>query len=68
LKVPDLRLQPKAGWRPITRTGDALADVLTGKSYPSGKLTMTWASIARYASTEGFSDPNDTDYLRKAFM
>ena len=38
-------------------TGDALADVLLGKSYPSGKLTMTWAPIEDYASTEGCRFP-----------
>lgn len=43
-------------------TGDAFADVLLGRAYPSGKLTMTWAPIGEYASTEGFGDPNDTEY------
>ena len=43
-------------------TGDSLADVLFGKSYPSGKLTTTWASIKDYPSTEGFGNLDDTYY------
>lgn len=49
-------------------TGDVLADVLLGKAYPSGKLTMTWAPIADYASTEGFGDPNDTYYKEGIYV
>lgn len=49
-------------------TGDACADVLTGKAYPSGKLTMTWAPIEDYPSTEGFGDPNNTNYREGIFV
>ncbi len=49
-------------------TGDALADVILGKAYPSGKLTMTWAPINDYASTKGFGDPNDTYYKEGIYV
>lgn len=42
--------------------GDVLADILTGKSNPSGKLAMTWAPIDAYPSTKGFGDMDDTVY------
>jgi len=45
-----------------TPTGDVLADLILGKAYPSGHLTMTWANIDDYPSTEGFADYNDTNY------
>lgn len=45
-----------------TPTGDILADLLLGKSYPSGKLAMTWAPINAYCSTKGFGDMDDTIY------
>ena len=49
-------------------TGDAFVDVLLGRAYPSGKLTMTWAPIGEYASTEGFGDPNDTEYKEGIYV
>ena len=51
-----------------TPTGDVLADLVLGKSYPSGKLAMTWAPIAEYPSTEGFGDPDDTYYREGIYV
>lgn len=51
-----------------TSTGDVLADILLGKSYPSGKLTMTWAPITAYPSTEGFADPDNTYYKEGIYV
>ncbi len=45
-----------------TPTSDILADLILGKSYPSGKLTMTWADIDLYPSTKNFGDMDDTLY------
>lgn len=49
-------------------TGDILADILTGNSYPSGKLTMTWTKLSDYPSTDGFGDKNDTLYKEGIFV
>lgn len=63
-KVPTILLMSQLG----TATGDALADVLTGKAYPSGKLTMTWAPIEKYPSTANFGDINDTPYKEGIYV
>lgn len=63
-EVPAILLMGQLG----TPTGSALADVLTGKAFPSGKLTMTWAPVEAYPSAQDFGDPNDTDYREGIYV
>ena len=49
-------------------TGNIVADVVLGKSIPSGKLTDTWAaSYEDYPSSKNFSH-NNGDTNDEAFM
>lgn len=48
--------------------GDSFADVLLGKSYPSGKLTATWAGWEDYCQIGNFGKEDDTRYKEGIYV
>lgn len=49
-------------------TGQALADVVLGRSYPSGRLAATWAASGDYQDVGDFAEPDDTEYREGIFV
>ena len=49
-------------------TGNVLADILLGKSYPSGKLTATWTAWNDYPEIGDFGETDDTRYKEGVFV
>ena len=48
--------------------GDALADVVLGNAYPSGKLASTWAKWEDYCQVGDFAQPDDTHYTEGVYV
>ena len=63
-KTPNVLLLSQLG----SVTGDAFADVLLGKAYPSGKLTTTWARAEDYPTIGDFAERDDTRYREGIYV
>ncbi len=48
--------------------GKVLADILTGKQNPSGKLSTTWAKWEDYSTEGTFGDWNDNEYREGIYV
>ena len=49
-------------------TGAALADILLGKAYPSGKLSTTWSMLEDYSTAGSFGERDDTRYTEGIYV
>ena len=49
-------------------TGEVLSDIISGKAYPSGKLTTTWAAYADYCKKGDFGNWEDIRYREGIYV
>ena len=49
-------------------TGDILADIILGKTNPSGKLATTWTRIEEYKFLNDFGGLDDTNYVEGVYV
>ena len=49
-------------------TGSILADLILGRSYPSGKLTTTWSAWGDYPAIGSFGEKEDTRYTEGVYV
>ncbi|MCD8069510.1 MAG: glycoside hydrolase family 3 C-terminal domain-containing protein, partial [Lachnospiraceae bacterium] len=62
--VPNILLLSQPGMA----VGDAFADVILGKSFPSGKLSGTWAKWEDYCQVGDFGEEDDTRYREGIYV
>ncbi len=62
--IPNILLLSQLG----SVTGTVLADLVLGKSYPSGKLTTTWAAWDDYCKVGEFGGRDETRYREGVYV
>ncbi len=63
-EVPNILLLSQLG----VETGSVLADLILGKTCPSGKLSTSWAAFEDYPKTGDFGETDDTRYREGIYV